>query len=69
MSLEQLMILASQLAQAPRLPKGEGGDPHFRAAPRRASAELSPEELEALSQIWSHPPRSQMAQPSGRVHH
>jgi hypothetical protein len=65
MSLEQLMILAGQLAQSPHRPV---------TVPRRAdtvsaSAQLSPDELTALRQIWETPIRLHMAEPASPVRH
>ena len=55
MSLEQLMALAGHLAQSPR-PPGLG-----QATLRGSRASLSPAELEALSEIWRTPLRTQIA--------
>ena len=56
MSLEQLMTLAGHLAQSPR-PSGLGP-----AALRGSRVSLSEAELQALSEIWSTPLRSQMGE-------
>jgi alpha-ketoglutarate-dependent taurine dioxygenase len=55
MSLEQLLMLAGQLAQSPRLPTA--GAQTVRASTVSASARLSAEELEALREVWSTPLR------------
>jgi hypothetical protein len=65
MSLEQLMILASQLAQSPRLPVTASRRAHTVSA----SAQLSPDELTALRQIWETPMRLHMAEPASPVRH
>jgi len=66
-SLEQLMLLASQLAQAPRPPAVASRRPQ---PPRFcASAQLTAEELEALDQIWTTPLRSQLATAASPVSH
>ncbi len=67
MSLEQLMILASQLAQTPRLPVAAARPVRTRAV--SASAQLSAQELEALGRIWDTPLRSQLGEPSSPVRH
>lgn len=73
MSLEQLMLLASQLAQAPR-PAGTASAPTTASMRGRhgkvsASAALSAEELEALQQIWTQPSASQPVESGPRVYH
>lgn len=69
MSLEQLMLLASQLAQAPRLPVAASARPLPRDCVVGNSAHLTAEELEALDQIWTTPLRSQLATPASAVRH
>ncbi len=61
MSLEQLLILAGQLAQSPRLPTA--GAPAVQASTVSAAARLSAEELAALREVWSTPLRSAPATP------
>ncbi len=56
MSLEQLMALAGHLAQTPR-PPGLG-----TAMLRSSRVSLSEAELQALSEIWRTPLRSQMGE-------
>lgn len=62
MSLEQLMALAGHLAQSPRSP-GLG-----TAMPRNSRVSLSEAELQALSEIWHTPLRSQMGEQAHMRH-